>query len=368
MENIVAVVRGDDKRAAFHELLDLSRFDAVLLQACQEAKKTPDTFAIAIKPNMMVFLNLRDHEAVVTDKDLVEMLVDHLCDMGFRHITVCEAQNDVGRMLQHHTVAFVAAQIGYDPRDRYRIADLTHESETYRYRYIDAKGKTRTWKDKVGRSWRDADFRLSFAKCKTHEHDWLTLGVKNIYGCLPRPDKVQRYHIRQEMSDLAARALANFPVHFTFVDAWIASDGFQGYKLPRPKHLRMLFGGNNTVAVDMEIFTRAGVDPYKSSILRRSVEQLYAGEYPKYLVRGDQHTTFQQRGPWENISDTTVKAIDILEEIYIAWGILNLEPVAVQIDYAMFPPKNLLTRIAVWCMKKLYSVFKLSYWLKRCLT
>lgn len=193
-------------------------------------------------------------------------------------------------------------QIGYALHERYRIADLTREAETYRYRYTDAKGKKRIWKDKVGRSWRDADFRISFAKCKTHEHDWLTLGVKNVYGCLPRPNKVQRYHIRQEVSDLAARALVNFPVHFAFVDAWIASDGFQGYKIPHPRPLKMLFGGHNIVAVDMEIFSRAGVEPYKASMLRRSVEQLSAGEYPKYLVRGDQHTTFQRLGAWENIS------------------------------------------------------------------
>ncbi len=196
----------------------------------------------------------------------------------------------------------------------------------------------------------------------------MTLGVKNVYGCLPRANKVDRYHIRSEVHDVTARSLVCFPVHFSFVDGWIASDGFQGYKIPRPKELKMLFGGPDIVAVDMEIFRRAGLDPAKSMILGRCVEQLYGGAYPQYTVQGDRHTLFSQLCAWENLSDKTVEAIDILEEIYIAWGIINLEPAAVQIDYKMFPPRNIFYRIAVWFMKKLNTVFKFRRFVRRYLS
>ena len=43
----------------------------------------------------------------------------------------------------------------------------------------------------VGRTWRDADFRVSFAKNKTHTRAWYTLCIKNIYGALP----IDRYPI-----------------------------------------------------------------------------------------------------------------------------------------------------------------------------
>ena len=365
MENVVGVVRGTDKIAAFRELLRLTGFEAVLLRRCEEAAKANEQLKVAIKPNLMVFVNSKGHEAVVTDRELVECLVDHILGLGFRDVSVCEAQNDVGRMLKNHNVSFVARQLGFQPGGRYRIVDLTLESEPCGYRYRDASGRMRIWKDRVGRSWREADFRITFAKCKTHEHDWMTLGVKNVYGCFPRPDKVARYHIREEVPDVTARSLLNFPVHFSFVDGWIASDGFQGYKIPHPKELRMLFGGNDAVAVDMEIFRRAGLDPRKSHMLARAVEQLHGGAYPGYVVKGDQRTMLKDLAPWENISDRTVEAIDVLEEIYIAWGIINLEPAAVQIDYRMFPPRNLLYRIAVWFMKQLYSVFKVRRWIRR---
>ena len=176
-------------------------------------------------------------------------------------------------MLKNHNVAFIAEQIGYEPKGKYRIVDLTLESLPFGYIYQDEKGRIRSWQDRVGKTWKEADFRVTFAKCKTHEHDWMTLGVKNIYGCFPSTNKTSKYHIRYEVRDVTARSLRNFPVHFSFVDAWLASDGFQGYKIAHPRELKMLFGGNDAIAVDMEIFRRAGLDPHRSRILSSCVAQ-----------------------------------------------------------------------------------------------
>jgi len=359
MENIVGVVRGTEKFSGFQELLTLTKFNDVLLQAYENSQKDKGGFRIVIKPNMMVFINPRAYKATVTDKDLVEYLIDHILNLGFSDISICEAQHDVGRMLKNHNVKFVAEQIGYEPKGKYKIIDLTLESFPFHYTYTDEKGKVKTWKDRVGKTWKEADFRITFAKCKTHEHDWMTLGVKNIYGCFPSTNKVNKYHIRNEVFDVTARSIRNFPVHFSFVDAWVGSDGFQGYKIAHPRELEMLFGGNNAVAVDMEIFKRAGLDPYKSKILSKSVDQLYDGEYPQYVVIGDESTLFSQLCPWENISDEIVEGIDVLEEVYISWAFVNLKPSLEVVDYDLFPPKNILFRFLVWCSKQLYSLFKL---------
>ncbi|NIM18033.1 MAG: DUF362 domain-containing protein [Candidatus Aminicenantes bacterium] len=365
MEKIVAAVRGTDKFSSFQELLKVSQFDDVLLAAFKNSGKEKGDFKIIIKPNMMVFVNPKDHTAIVTDKDLVESLVDHLINLGFNNIMVCEAQNDVGRMLKNHNVEFVAGQIGFEPKGRYKIVDLTLESVPYKYIYKDKKGNTRKWKHSVGRSWMEADFRITFPKCKTHEHDWMTLGVKNVYGCLPKPNKVAVYHIRYEVFDVTARSLLSFPVHFSFIDAWVGSDGFQGYKIANPQKLNMLFGGGDIVAVDMEIFKRAGLDPHKSIFLKKTVEQLYDGAYPTYTVKGDKDTKFSQLCDWKNIEDKIVQGIDVMEEVYIAWGFINLKAISTLVDYKMFPPKNFFYRLLVWLSKKLYGFFKLFKWYRK---
>lgn len=359
-ENIVGAVRGTDMIESFQELLTITDFDDALLQAHAISGKAKEEFRVVIKPNMMVFVNPNAYKATVTDKDLVEALVDHIRALGFSDIAICEAQHDVGRMLKNHNVKFVAHQIGYRPDGRFRIVDLTNEAVPYDYDYTDGQGKTKVWKDVVGITWRDADFRISFAKCKTHEHDWMTLSVKNIYGCFPSPNKISKYHIRNEVFDVTARSLRNFPVHFSLIDAWIGSDGFQGYKIEHPQPLKMLFGGRDAVAVDMEVFRRAGLAAEKSKILRNAVEQVHQGEYPRYAVRGDEATHFSDVCAWQNISDDIVRSIDLLEEVYIAWALINLKPTAETVDFNLFPPKNFLYRFLVWFSQKLNAVFKLT--------
>jgi len=228
MENIVGVIRGIEKLSCFQELLVSTNFNDVLLQAHKDSGKAMGDYKIVIKPNMMVFINPdpKKYEPTVTDKELVEYLIVHMLEFGFGDISICEAQHDVGTMLENHNVKFIADQIGYDPQGRYKIVDLTLESLPFRYEYVNKKGKIKTWKDTVGKTWKEADFRITFAKCKTHEHDWMTLGVKNIYGCFPSTNKVSKYHIKNEVWDVTARSIRNFPVHFSFVDAWVGSDGF----------------------------------------------------------------------------------------------------------------------------------------------
>jgi uncharacterized protein (DUF362 family) len=359
MENTVSVVRGKDKFTSFKELIKLSKFDDVILQEFKNSKKKKSDFKIAIKPNMMVFVNPKSFKALVTDKDLVELLIDHIISLGFNDISICESRIDVGRMLKNHNVKFVAEHIGYKPDGKYKIADLTDESLRFKYVYKNSKGKTKKWKDRVGKTWKEADLRITFAKCKTHENDWMTLGVKNVYGCFPRDNKVCTYHIKYEVKDVTARSLYNFPVHFSFIDAWVGSDGFQGYKIEHPQELKMILGGNNLITVDMEVFKRAGLDPHKSQMLKQAVGQLYDGKYPEYKVEGDKNTLFSQLCDWQNISDKIVETIDIIEEVYISWAFINLKPAATTIDYKMFPPKSIFDRFAVWLMKKLYGIFKL---------
>jgi len=364
---IVGVKQGGEKFKSFQELLSLTRFDGCLQKIYSESGKSINDFSVVIKPNMMVYINPNNHQVVVTDKELVELLIDHIRNLGFTNIAVVEAQNDVGRMFKNHNVRVVAKQIGYQPDGRYRIVDLTEEAVKFKYEYIHLNGRKKLWKHTVGRTWRDADFRISFAKCKTHEHDYMTLAVKNIYGCFPNPNKVCEYHMKYEVWDVTGRLYRNFPVHFAFVDCWMASDGFQGYKIPSPRPLKMLFSGPDAVAVDMEIFKRAGLDYKKSRILKRAVQQTRNGAccYPEYQVAGDKDTQFQDLMSWLNVTDQIVSAIDILEEVYIAWGFINMKPAARFIDYSLFPPKNIFSRFGVWFTKKLHGIFKGIRWYKK---
>ncbi|NQT26419.1 CPBP family intramembrane metalloprotease [candidate division KSB1 bacterium] len=149
------------------------------------------------------------------------------------------------------------------------------------------------------------------------------------------------------------------------MDAWIASDGFQGYKIGHSQPLQMLFGGPDAIAVDMEIFKRAGVDWQKSQILDRCIKQVHDGSAPGYRVMGDVNTKFADLTDWQNIKDETVRDIDIFEEVYVAWGIINMTPVVKHFDYTLFPPKNMIYKFGVWFTKKMYAVLKATSLIKK---
>jgi hypothetical protein len=80
---------------------------------------------------------------------------------------------------------------------------------------------------------------------------------------------------------------------------------------------------------------------------------LYDGTYPTYQVVGDS-TKFKDICEWENISTPTVKFINLLEEIYIAWGFINLKA-GRKVDYNLFPPKNFFNNLLVWISKQFYN-------------
>lgn len=355
METLVGVIKGTDKTASFQQLLEITSFDSVLNSAFAASDKTKNEYRIVIKPNMMVFVNPIGHTATVTDKDMVEYLIDHIISMGFTNIAICEAQHDVSGMLKNHNVRFVAEQIGYQPNGRYKIIDLTLEQVEFDYQYVDTNKNIASCIDTVGATWKNADFRISFAKCKTHKHDWMTLSVKNIYGCYPSPHKIKKYHIRSEVWDATARSYRNFPVHFAFVDGWIASDKLEGFKVAHPQDLKMLFGGENAIAVDMEIFKRAGLDPYKSRIIHRTVVQAFGGKYPEYKVIGDNTTYFKDLCDWENVTQEYIDRINRIEESMFNWGMMNLGS-SREVDSALFPPKNRFSRFVVWLSKKLFKL------------
>ena len=66
-------------------------------------------------------------------------------------------------------------------------------------------------------------------------------------------------------------------------------------------------------------------------------------------------TKFKEICEWENIRTTTIKFINLLEEIYYSWGFIKLKA-GKEVDYNLFPPKNFFNVLLVWLSKKFYSI------------
>ncbi len=144
-------------------------------------------------------------------------------------------------------------------------------------RYIDTcKGLDITWKPfsetrkvdvgppfgriDIARDAMESDIVINLAKLKTHVQMQLTLGVKNMFGCIVGYEK-PRWHYRAGIDrNLFARLIvqicrATAPV-VTLVDGILALEGRGPGKSGTPRQLNIIVGGKSPYAVD-EVIAKA---------------------------------------------------------------------------------------------------------------
>jgi uncharacterized protein (DUF362 family) len=315
-ETTVAVFKGEDKfalldkvlvEACFYRTLE-GRFQQVLKEeeARGNTQYSRKDFSVVIKPNFM-FAHAKLDPSTYTDPELVEHLVERIREKGFINIAVVEAQSTLGNYYDNRTVQNMASYLGYTATN-YRIVDLTLEKEPHDY------GGT-LGRHFIGPTWRDADFRVSFAKNKTHIFSGYTLTLKNIYGTFPTQDKLKAYHTKREFDWPTIETLkpGNFPVHFGLIDAFISADGQLGVICdPEPNPTKTIIGGNNLVAVDQVGGMKMGLDPEDPSTDRCFYLAVKTLGRPNVKWIGDK-STYE---PWENVSQIFIRSLDLIEEAY----------------------------------------------------
>jgi uncharacterized protein (DUF362 family) len=263
----VATIRDDESKfAALDRVLHETDFDRVLEERFAASGKTKHEYCIVIKPNFMFAYNKRDR-TTYTDPNLVGHLVRRLQRAGFENIAVVEAQSTYGEYFDKRSVLEVARYLGYDASVACKIIDMTEDADESRY-----LGPHLGFHP-VSRAWRGADFRISFAKNKTHAYSYYTLTLKNIYGALPLANKFKEYHCDRDIYHTTIEYLTAFPVHFGLVDAYLSADGpFGIFADTDPNETCTIIGGEDLVAVDWVASTKMGIDPMICKYMRLAVE------------------------------------------------------------------------------------------------
>ena len=77
----------------------------------------------------------------------------------------------------------------------------------------------------VNREWKNADFRIIFAKNKTHSYAFYTLAIKCVFGALPMENKFREYPHQRDIYSTTIEFMKHFPIHFALIDAQVSADG-----------------------------------------------------------------------------------------------------------------------------------------------
>jgi uncharacterized protein (DUF362 family) len=255
----VASIRDPDKIKALDRVLDEAAFWEVLDARWKDSGKPKESFSIIIKPNFMFAYNKVDH-STYTDPELVAHLVKRLRapEPGFSNISVVEAQSTYGQFFDKRSVREVAEYLDYsvDESAGYKLVDLTLDNRTSEHL------GTHLGYHPVPDTWRNADFRISFAKNKTHAYAFYTLTLKDVYGALALPNKFKEYHCVRDIYHTTIDYLQAFPMHFGIIDAHTSADGpFGIFADSEPNLTQTVIGGADLVAVDWVGSAKMGLDP-----------------------------------------------------------------------------------------------------------
>ncbi len=284
----VAAIRDKDKSMALQKVLEATDFLGRLDQVWKRSGKKKEDFAIIVKPNFMFMYSTLD-PSTYTDPELVESLIDRMHERGYRNLAVGEARSTYGVFFTNREVKTVADYIGLKGRN-YRIVDLSEDLEEYPF-----AGKL--GKHYVNREWRNADFRISFAKNKTHAYAYYTLTIKNIYGALPMENKFREYHHERDIFSTTIEFIRHFPVHFALIDAFKSADGpFGVFTDKHPNYTQTIIGSEDVVAADWIGAEKMGLDPMISDYMKLAVE---AFGKPEIQLLGDKAVY----PDWENVPD-----------------------------------------------------------------
>ena len=300
-DTVLDIYNSEEKFDVLDNVIKETNFLKVLEDAWEGSGKEREKFSIAIKPNFMFFYSLED-KSTYTDPALVTHLVDRIYEKGFRNIKIVEARSTLSVYFQNRDVKHVARYIGYQGGGKYEVVDLSDDCVDYDF------GGT-LGRHTVNKDWKSADFRISFAKNKTHSYAYYTLTMKNIYGALPEEYKFKEYHCgKGDIYTPTIDFIKAFPIHFGFIDAVVSADGpFGIFADPDPQLTMTIIGGKNIVAVDWVGAAKMGIDPMISRYMQEAVKVF--GK-PRIRVKGDDQLYWY----WANTPRIAAFGSDLLDK------------------------------------------------------
>lgn len=205
---------------------------------------------VVIKPNLLA--PATPEKAIVTHPLIVKAAVEYVLQKGARpQISDSPALGSFERVLKESGIksALAGLDVEYKEFKRSVAVDI---GEPFHKIMIAEDAVT-------------ADFLINLPKLKTHAQMLLTLGVKNLFGCIvgfSKPEWHFRTGVDREMfAQLLVQIYRAVRPGITVVDGILAMEGQGPGKSGTPISLGVLLGSNDAVALDRAVCMMLGIRP-----------------------------------------------------------------------------------------------------------
>ena len=160
----------DEKLALFRAMLATDLGDLLRDRSASSGKPLSE-FRVAIKPSLMLGYHRRDR-SMITDRELLVELARFLRECGCHDVAIVEGRNLYDQFYHNRSVLSVAQYFNISS-PYFRVDDLSDEQVPHAY----FRGMAQYT---VGETWKDADFRISFAKMRSHPVESVHLSIANL--------------------------------------------------------------------------------------------------------------------------------------------------------------------------------------------
>jgi len=205
---------------------------------------------ILIKPNLL--LPAKPEKAILTHPLLVKAVTEYVLECGGRPvISDSPAMGSFEKILKEGGYAEAFKDVDVEFK-RFEISEKVDIGAPF--------GKIEIAKGAV-----EADIVINLAKLKTHAQMLLTLGVKNLFGCivgLRKPEWHLRSGIDREMfATLLVKIYAAVNPSITIIDGVLAMEGQGPGKSGLSRDVGVIVGSRSAFALDRAICQMIGIDP-----------------------------------------------------------------------------------------------------------
>lgn len=285
--------RSDQKRVLFRRVLENCGLREAIQSRASFIGRPVEQMKFAIKPTFMLGYDRQDLSPL-TDPELVDDLAKYLRELGSSEVAVIEGRNIYDRFFQNRSVRQVADYFGITS-DNYRVVDTEEDQTQHQY----SRGMAQYT---VAKTWRDADFRISFAKLRSHPIELALLTIGNIEWVGGRCDEYLFLERQADRATAVMMLLNDFPPHFGIIDAFEnVPDGLVGVMgCRKPIHPKRFYAGPDALAVDTIALRHIGSDQSEASSLLRSTAQWFGGRKSQIVVTGEDSPIQDWRGPYYN--------------------------------------------------------------------
>jgi uncharacterized protein (DUF362 family) len=327
----VFVVQGqepDDQLRLFRCLLDDSGLPEQLRQHAESLRKPVGEMRVAIKPTFMLGYHRRDRSPL-TDAALIDELARWLRELGCADVAVVEGRNIYDRWFGRRSVHDVASYFQISS-PHFRLVDLAEEQVPHSF----GRGMAQYT---VGRTWKEADFRISFGKLRSHPVDLALLALGNLEWIGARCDEYLFVERQAHRQTALMMLIADFPPHFALLDAFdCVPDGVVGMMgCRRPKSPRRFYAGADALAVDVIALAHLGVHDPDASPTLRSARHWFGDVRGRIEVVGVDEPIAGWRSPHHNEISTLLSLLAYpVYELGSGRGALFVP----EMDEAAFPP------------------------------